>query len=184
MQTSTTGRELIAEFEGCVLKAYRCPAGILTIGIGHTSAAGSPIVAAGMTITRVEADAILARDLIRFEDAVKRLVKVPLTQNQFDALVSFVFNVGEGAFKGSTLLRRLNAGDYTEASSEFGRWNKASGNVLAGLTRRRAAEANLFRAATKPVEAPKPILATSVGSTTSTRPTGLLAALVALFKKA
>lgn len=184
MQTSTTGRELITKFEGCILKAYWCPAGILTIGIGHTSADGSPTVAAGMIITRDEADTILARDLLSFEDSVTRLVKVPLNQNQFDALISFTFNLGAGALKGSTLLRKLNAGDYAGAASEFAKWNKAGGKVLAGLTRRRTAEAELFRAATKPVESPKPNPTTPVATTTSTRPTGLLAAILGQFRKA
>jgi len=183
MQTSTTGRDLIAEYEGCVLKAYRCPAGVLTIGIGHTSAAGSPTVAAGMVITRDEADTILARDLLRFEAGVERLVKVPLTQGQFDSLVSFAFNLGETALKGSTLLRRLNAGDYTGAANEFGKWNRAGGRVLPGLTRRRTAEAALFRSAEVPTPPTSPTSPTSP-TPPPTSPTGLLAALMALFRKA
>lgn len=115
-----------------------------TIGYGHTAAAGPPVPAAGLTITPAEADAILGRDLARFEAAVTRLVTVALSQHEFDALVSFTFNVGEGALGRSTLLRKLNAGDGSGAAAEFGRWNKAGGRVLAGLTRRRAEERAMF----------------------------------------
>ncbi len=181
MRTSTTGQRLIAEFEGCNLTAYKCPAGIWTIGIGHTSAAGAPAVKSGMRITQTEADDILARDLVRFEDAVSRLVRVPINQNQFDALVSFAFNLGEGALASSTLLKKLNAGDYEGAADQFARWNKAGGKVLAGLTRRRAAEADLFRQPVAPAKTPR---ATPVAPTTPRAPTGLLAALLGLFRKA
>ncbi len=139
-----------------------------TIGYGHTAAAGPPVPAAGMTITAGEADAILARDLSRFEAAVARLVTVPLSQGEFDALVSFAFNVGEGALGRSTLLKKLNAGDRAGAAAEFGRWNKAGGRVLAGLTRRRAEERAMFerdevaeeqgRVATRPVPTAVPVV--------------------------
>lgn len=144
MKTSTNGRKLIAGFEGCVLTAYKCPAGVLTIGVGHTSAASAPAVKSGMKISANEADDILARDLSSFEAAVSRLVTSSLNQNQFDALVSLVFNIGARAFSSSTLLKKLNAGDYDGAAAQFERWNKASGRVLSGLTRRRAAERDLF----------------------------------------
>ncbi|MCJ2030709.1 lysozyme [Methylobacterium sp. J-043] len=134
-----------------------------------------------MRITQAEADDILARDLVRFEDAVARLVRVPVTQNQFDALVSFAFNLGEGNLGSSTLLKKLNAGDYDGAADQFARWNKAKGKVLTGLTRRRAAEADLFR---RPVAGASTNPATSVAPTTSRAPTGLLAALLGLFRKA
>lgn len=147
MRTSDAGRAFIGRHEGLRLAAYRDAAGVWTIGYGHTAAAGPPSPAAGMTIDAAEADAILSRDLARFEAAVGRLVAVPLTQGQFDALVSFTFNVGEGALARSTLLKKLNAGDAAGAASEFGRWNKAGGRVLAGLTRRRAEERALFERA-------------------------------------
>ncbi|MGN7124375.1 lysozyme [Methylorubrum thiocyanatum] len=180
MRTSTTGQRLIAEFEGCKLTAYKCPAGIWTIGVGHTSAAGKPVVKSGMRITQAEADDILARDLVRFENAVARVVEVPLNQNQFDALVSFAFNLGEGALASSTLLKKLNAGDYTGAADQFARWNKVGPKVLAGLTRRRAAEADLFR---RPVTGASTVPATPAAPTIPRAPTGLLAALLGLFRR-
>lgn len=140
MKTSPNGRALIRKAEGDRLTAYYCPAGVLTIGVGHTG----PDVKPGMTITQAQSDALLSADLAKFEAAVSRNVKVPLTQNQFDALVSFTYNLGEGALRSSTLLRMLNAGDYTGAAAQFARWDKAGGKVLAGLTKRRAAEAALF----------------------------------------
>ncbi len=110
MNTSDAGLKLIRQFEGLRLKAYRCPAGIWTIGYGHTSAAGAPEVREDMRISREEAEAILKRDLAQFEDAVSSMVKVPLTENQFDTLVSFAFNCGIAALRRSTLLKRVNAG--------------------------------------------------------------------------
>ena len=141
MQISKAGLDLIKQFEGLHLKAYRCPAGVPTIGYGHTAG-----VAMGQTITQQQADDYLRRDVRQFERAVSRLVSVPLTQGQFDALVSFAFNLGEGALAQSTLLRLLNAGDYAGAAAQFDRWNKAGGRVLPGLVRRRAAERALFEA--------------------------------------
>jgi len=150
MRTSPAGRAFIGRHEGVRLAAYRDAAGVWTIGYGHTAAAGPPVPAAGLTITAAEADAILGRDLARFEAAVSRLVTVALSQSEFDALVSFAFNVGEGALGRSTLLRKLNAGDRAGAAAEFGRWNKAGGRVLAGLTRRRAEERAVFLGAGGP----------------------------------
>jgi lysozyme len=144
MRTSPAGRAFIGRHEGLRLTAYRDAAGVWTIGYGHTAAAGPPVPAAGMSVTAAEADAILGRDLARFEAAVTRLVTVPLSPQQFDALVSFAFNVGEGALARSTLLKKLNAGDVRGAAAEFGRWNKAGGRVLTGLTRRRAEERAMF----------------------------------------
>ncbi|MGR2663680.1 lysozyme [Chromobacterium haemolyticum] len=143
MKTSDAGITLVKSSEGLKLVAYKCPAGIWTNGYGHTG----PDVTPGMVITQAQADALLARDLERFEAGVARLVKVPLNQNQFDALVSFSYNLGLGALQGSTLLRLLNAGDYAGAAAQFPRWNKAGGKELPGLTRRRTAEQSLFQAA-------------------------------------
>lgn len=144
MKTSSNGRALIRQFEGDKLTAYICPAGVLTIGVGHTGRD----VKRGMTITQAQSDALLVADLAKFEAAVARLVKVPVTQNQFDALVSFAFNLGAAALGGSTLLKLLNGGRYAEASAQFSKWDKAtvSGKKVAlpGLTKRRAAEAALF----------------------------------------
>lgn len=138
-KTSDAGINLIKSFEGCVLKAYRCPAGVLTIGYGHTSG-----VKDGMVITADEAVVFLKSDLASFEKSVNSLVKVDITQNMFDALVSFTYNCGAGALKKSTLLLLLNSKNYSGAAGEFAKWNKANGKVLAGLTRRRTAERLLF----------------------------------------
>ena len=142
MQTSQRGIDLIKSFEGLRLSAYRCPADIPTIGYGTTSG-----VKIGDTITKERAEELLREDVRRFEDQVLRLVKVPLTQGQFDALTSFVYNLGAGNLSNSTLLRLLNAGDYAGAAAQFERWNKAGDKTLAGLVRRRAAERALFEEA-------------------------------------
>ncbi len=164
MKTSAAGLAEIKRSEGVRLTAYRDAVGIWTIGYGHTTAAGAPRVAPGLTITQAQADAILARDIALFERGVESAVKVPLTQGQFDALVSFSFNLGVGALRKSTLLKKLNAGDYVGAAAEFARWNRAGGSVLKGLTFRRAREAAMFRgtgpgalpAPAKPKPAPSP----------------------------
>lgn len=139
MKINQEGLNLIKDFEGCRLKAYLCPAGVWTIGYGHTQG-----VKPDMVITQLDADRFLLQDLKRFEEAVSSLVKVPITPNQFSALVSFAYNVGTGALYDSTLLRKLNNKDYKGAANEFLRWNKAGGKVLPGLTKRRIAERDLF----------------------------------------
>lgn len=138
-RTNKAGVDLIRDFEGLRLKAYRCPANILTIGYGHTG----PDVTEGKVITRDEADILLVNDLRRFEDAVAQYCPVT-TDNQFAALVSFAFNLGPDSLKTSTLRRMHNEGDYRGAQAQFGRWNKASGKILPGLVKRRAAEALLY----------------------------------------
>ena len=140
MNISQKGIDLIKNFEGCRLTAYRCPANILTIGYGHT---GSD-VSTGQKITQEQAEKLLKSDLLVHCNNVSRLVKVPLTQNQFDALVSFEFNVGYGNFASSTMLKLLNQKKYREAAAQFDRWVYANGKVLAGLVKRRAAEKTLF----------------------------------------
>lgn len=142
---------LIGHSEGRYLKAYKCPAGIWTIGYGHTSAAGSPEVRPGMTITEDEAVSILQNDLEQYEGYVKRLVKVPLNQHQFDALVSFVFNVGPGNFQKSTLLKLLNRKQYDAVPAQLIRWTRANGKVLKGLVKRRQAEAALWSGVEDPL---------------------------------
>lgn len=142
MHTSQKGLDLIKSFEGLRLSAYKCPADVWTIGFGTTAG-----VKPGQTITKERAEELLREDVKRFEAQVLRLVKVPLTQGQHDALVSFVYNLGAGNLSNSTLLRLLNAGDYAGAAAQFDRWNKAGGKVLAGLVRRRAAERALFEGA-------------------------------------
>ena len=141
MNISTTGLKLIKDFEGLRTTAYICPAGVLTIGYGSTGSHVTP----GKTITEKEADVLLLEDLVRFENAVNNLVKVPVTQSQFDALVSFAFNCGIGALQESTLLRLLNQNDYTGAAAQFDRWVKGPNGPLPGLVRRRDAEEALFR---------------------------------------
>ena len=133
------GLELIKEFEGLRLKAYLCSAKVWTIGYGHTKG-----VKKGDTCTQEEADAFLVADVKWVLTAVERTVKVPLTSGQRAAVNSFIFNCGAGAFRTSTLLRKLNAGDYKGAADEFPRWNKAGGKVIKGLVRRRAAERKVF----------------------------------------
>lgn len=133
------GLDLIKQWEGLRLEAYLCPAGAWTIGYGHTETAKK-----GMKINQDEADRLLVYDLSRFIEAVDDSVKVTLNDNQFATLVSFAFNVGVGAFKKSTLLKKLNAGDYSSVPSELARWNKVRNKVSAGLTNRRAAEAGLW----------------------------------------
>lgn len=141
--------DLIKRYEGLRTTAYKCPAGRWTIGYGHTSN-----VRVGQRCTETQAELWLMDDLRESEQAVDYLVKVPLTDNQRGALVSFVFNVGAGNFRASTLLKKLNIRDYDGAADEFRRWNKAGGKVLAGLTRRRDAEAALFSAAAPTPTAP------------------------------
>lgn len=136
---SDAGICLIKQFEGCRLEAYRCAAGVPTIGYGHTSG-----VAMGTKITQEEADRYLREDLKSFEHAVNCALTRPVSQNQFDALVSFTYNLGAGALKGSTLLKLLNAGNIKGAADEFPKWNKAAGKVLEGLTKRRMKERQLF----------------------------------------
>lgn len=139
MTPSPRALDLIKQFEGLKLSAYICPAGVPTIGYGTTKG-----VRMGDTITAAEAERMLAQDVEKFAKGVREAVKVPLEQHEFDALVSFAYNVGLGAFRTSTLLRLLNAGDKEAAAKQFDRWNKAGGKPLAGLTRRRAAERKLF----------------------------------------
>lgn len=144
MQTSEKGIALIKQFEGCKLTAYQDSVGVWTIGYGWTQPVDGKPIRAGMTIKQETAERLLKTGLASYESDVSRLVKVGLTQGQFDALVSFTYNLGARSLSTSTLLRKLNAGDYAGAADEFLRWNKAGGKVLNGLTRRREAERALF----------------------------------------
>ena len=139
MRTSQRGLSLIKSFEGLRLQAYQDAVGVWTIGYGTTRG-----VNASMSITKEQAERMLLNDVQRFEPEVERLVTVPLSQNQWDALISFTYNLGAANLESSTLRRMLNAGDYTGAAEQFPRWNKAGGKVLPGLVRRRAAERELF----------------------------------------
>jgi len=145
--------KLITEFEGFVPNWYPDSAHgwkVPTVAYGHTDAAGEPKYAAtkNKTFTVAEGLDMLRRDLGQYEASVKKYVKVPLNDNQLGALVSFTYNLGAANLASSTLVRKLNAGDYDGAAAEFARWNRANGEIMAGLTRRRLAEAALFR---KPV---------------------------------
>jgi lysozyme len=120
---SAEGEKVLVDREGLRTEAYLDSVGVWTIGVGHTAACGPPEPCEGMTITQDEALEIFARDTNTFEDEVNRLVTVPLTQWEFDALVSFTYNVGASALAGSTLLRKLNAGDKKGAYEEFMEWD-------------------------------------------------------------
>jgi len=144
MSPSDKALELIRQFEGLRLAAYKCPAGVPTIGYGTTKG-----VKMGMTVTKDEAERLLQADVYPFSQQINKLVKVKLNQNQFDALVSFVYNVGAGAFAESTMLKLINQSLLDDAANQFVRWNKANGEVLPGLTRRRMAERDLFLRAVK-----------------------------------
>lgn len=139
MTPSASALSLVKSFEGFSSTAYKCPAGIWTIGYGTTKN-----VKEGDTVDAEEAEALLSIDLMEAADAICDYVDVPLSQNQFDALCSFVYNCGRNAFKTSTLLRLLNAGNYVGAAQQFGRWTKGGGKELPGLVRRRKAERELF----------------------------------------
>ncbi|ECF7068455.1 lysozyme [Salmonella enterica subsp. enterica] len=139
MNISEEGYALLKQLEGLCLRAYQCSGDVWTIGYGHTLG-----VRPGDEITANQAAALLRQDASQAACAVKELVTVPLNQHQFDALVSFVFNIGSGRFRSSTLLRKLNGGDFTGAADELLRWDHAGGQRLPGLERRRTAERALF----------------------------------------
>ena len=144
MNYSKNGLHLTENFEGLRLTAYPDPAthgDPWTIGYGHTGAE----IHQGMTITQEQAEEFLMQDVQKAVQTVNSKVHTDLTQNEFDALVDFVFNCGAGNFAGSTLLRKINAGDMEGAALEFQKWDKAAGHVMAGLVRRRQAEADLFK---------------------------------------
>lgn len=141
MQMSQEGIDaLLKPFEGCKLTAYRCPANICTIGYGHTSAAGQPSVMDGMKITQKQAEDILRRDLVKYETYVHDMVQQPLTQHQFDVLVDFVYNEGPKNLQTSTMLKKINAGQFDAVPAELMKFTKGGGKTLPGLVRRRHAE--------------------------------------------
>lgn len=139
MKLSLEGVQLIKKFEGCELTAYRCSANVLTIAYGRIKE-----VKEGDTCTQEQAEEWLTEELLEYESYVNDMVEVSLLQNQFDALVSWVYNLGPSNLKSSTLLKVLNSGEYKSVPEQIKRWNKAGGKVLEGLTRRRQAEALLF----------------------------------------
>tara|TARA_A100000172_G_scaffold21007_1_gene11967 strand:- start:1863 stop:2300 length:438 start_codon:yes stop_codon:yes gene_type:complete len=139
MNISKEGLSLIKKFEGCELEAYLCPAGVWTIGYGHTKD-----VKEGDKINKEEADYLLQEEMIEYESYINDFVEVPLNQNQFDALCSWVYNLGPTNLKNSTMLKVLNEEKYVDVPQEIKRWNKAGGEVLDGLIKRREAEAKMF----------------------------------------
>ena len=141
LRTSQAGIDLVKEYEGLRLTVYKDSAGKPTIGYGHLIKPGENF---STGISAKKAELMLANDLLATEDSVQRLVNLPLTQGQFDALVSLVFNIGAGQLQKSTLLRKLDTGDLAGAAEEFLRWNKAGGKVVEGLRRRRIAEKKMF----------------------------------------
>ncbi len=145
MKTSDKGLALIKQFEGFSARPYLCPAGVPTIGYGATYYPdGRRVTMQDKPVSEADATAMLRSMLASYEAGVSRYVQVPLTQGQFDALVSFAYNLGLAALKSSTLLRLLNARNYAGAAAQFPRWNRAGGKVLPGLTRRREAERVMF----------------------------------------
>lgn len=139
MQPSQAALDLIKEFEGCELSAYQDQGGRWTIGYGHTSG-----VHQGLTISQAQADTFLYADVQNIAAQISKYIKVPVSQNQFDAMVSLAYNIGPSRFAGSTLLRLLNAGDVLGAANQFRYWNMVAGQVSPGLVNRRAAERTLF----------------------------------------
>lgn len=145
MKTSDKGLALIKQFEGFSARPYLCPAGVPTIGYGATYYPdGRRVTMQDRPVTEADASAMLRSMLASYEAGIARYVQVPLTQGQYDALVSFAYNLGLSALKSSTLLRLVNARDWQGAAAQFGRWNRAGGKVLPGLTRRREAERVMF----------------------------------------
>ena len=139
MKISQEGISLIKKFEGCEYNSYKCAADVLTIGYGHTKD-----VKEGDLVTQQEAENLLTKDLEEFEESVIEAVDMPMSQHQFDALVSWTFNLGPNNLKSSSMLKVLNSGNYEDVPEQIKRWNKAGGKVLDGLIRRREAEALLF----------------------------------------
>lgn len=143
MKVSQEALEKLKQFEGIKQVGYLDAVGKLTIGVGHLVKSGEPYKL-GQKISMAEVDKLLRYDLAKFENAVSSLVKVPITQNQFDSLVSLAFNIGESGFQKSSVLKFLNQGKVAEAADAFLKWNKAGGKVLSGLTKRRESEKSWF----------------------------------------
>ena len=139
MKISEEGIELLKKFEGCKLEAYQDSVGVWTIGYGHTKG-----VYKGMTISQDDAEEMLEEEMKEYEGYIEEYVEVPLSQNEFDALVCWVYNLGPTNLRNSTLLMVLNQSKFDEVPEQIKRWNKAGGEVLKGLVRRREAEALLF----------------------------------------
>lgn len=181
MKTNQAGIDLIKKWEGLRLTPYYCSGNKLTIGYGHTSAAGEPIVTPELRITASEAEDILKRDLAKFEAIVLRVINAPISENQFAAMVSLCFNIGGSAFAKSSVARLTNARDYHGAAESFALWNKAGGKVVAGLVKRRADEAALYRKNSK-AETAKPISAPAANETAKRAKPNMLSRITSLFR--
>ena len=147
MQISNNGIALIKRFEGCRLTAYPDPGtggDTWTIGYGWTGKGDGKPIRPGMKIDEATADRLLRTGVVSFDQAVSKMLKVTVTQNQYDALVSLAYNIGTRALSTSTLMKKLNAGDVKGAADEFLRWNRSGGKVMPGLTNRRKAEREVF----------------------------------------
>lgn len=145
MNITDKGINLIKKYEGCKLKAYLCPAHVATIGWGNTAYKNGSKVKLGDTITQEQADELLLHVLNYFAKGIKEVVKKTLTDNQFNAILSFSYNLGLGNLRASTLLKKVNADpDDLSIKNEFMKWNKGGGQILPGLTKRRQEEANLY----------------------------------------
>lgn len=178
MRISNEGVNLITKWEGCKLVAYKDGGGVWTIGYGHTSAAGAPPVRAGMRITQDEAIRIFKNDIVKYEDAVTKVLNKTPSQNQFDAMVSLCYNIGPTAFQNSTLVKKFNQGDFIGASKAFMSWVKDNGKVVKGLENRRKSEKSLFdRDNSDTVGTTKKIFNTMQ----ETPKTGLLTAIINIF---
>ena len=145
MKIGSEGLKLIKEFEGCKLISYKCPAGVWTIGIGSTRYADGSPVKANQALPNEEAALMLLTKTVASYEHTVNTIGIELTQNEYDALVCLCYNIGSGNFASSTLVKMLKAGEHkSEVAKQFLRWDKAGGKPLAGLTRRRNAEAELF----------------------------------------
>ena len=144
MKVTDEGLSLIKRFEGFRATAYRCPSGVWTIGYGHTSQAGPPVVAPGMLMSEPTAEKVLRADVEAFARGVAGELRRNISEARFSALVSFAYNVGLGGFRSSSVLRAVNAGDFDAVPRRLGLWVKGGGKPLPGLVKRRAAEAALF----------------------------------------
>ena len=165
MKMSPEGRRRLIKREGCILESYKDSVGVWTIGVGHTAAAGHPIPVPGLVITQADADAILERDLVQYENAINNALKVPVAQHEFDALVSICFNVGP-KFAQSTAIRLLNRGDRDGAASAIMLWNKPP-----EIIGRRRSEMEQFKTPykglvqpKKPAKVPGPVVAGGAGA--------------------
>jgi len=180
MRVTAEGIALIRRCEGFRATAYRDAVGVWTVGYGHTSMAGPPAVTAGLTVSRAEAEAILARDVESFARGVAGAIRTEINDRQFSALVSFAYNVGLANFHRSSVLKAVNAGDFAAVPRRLQLWTRAGDKVLPGLVTRRAAEAAMF-IGEAPAQPPEPLPPEAVpGKPLRRSATALAAALAAL----